>query len=87
MNSAFILVCRKQPCEGEGLTSRYSTQTQKMKEMREEGREEWVVGSGVANGGQKGPSFSLSSLYHGAETKAWFLKRYYSFCLLGFFVH
>ena len=60
MNSAFILVCRKQPCEGEGLTSRYSTQTQKMKEMREEGREEWVVGSGVANGGQKGPSFSLS---------------------------
>ena len=61
MNSAFILVCRKQPCEGEGLTSRYSTQTQKMKEMREEGREEWVVGSGVAKGGQKGPS-SLSSL-------------------------
>ena len=86
MNSAFILVCRKQPCEGEGLTSRYSTQTQKMKEMREEGREEWVVGSGVANGGQKGPS-SLSPLYNGAETKAWFLKRYYSFCLLGFFVH
>ena len=62
MNSAFIRVCRKQPCEGEGLTSRYSTQTQKMKEMREEGREEWVVGSGVAKGGQKGPSFSLSLL-------------------------